>query len=135
VIDGFPLIIRARAPMMRTRKFYLSLLPLSLIGNRGHNPLTKTAVPGGITRSATRTAATTFGAAVLLPTGPTPLTRVQRDAKCVDRQCPAEGLSLQPSSRVIGTPQALAQTKPPLYLRPIYDLRAPLQLFSALRPF
>jgi hypothetical protein len=37
--------------------------------------LTKTAVPGGITRSATRTAATTFGAAVLLPSGPTPLTR------------------------------------------------------------
>jgi hypothetical protein len=60
--------------MMRTRKFYLSLLPLSLISNRGHNPLTKTAVPGGIIRSATRTAATTFGAAVLLPTGPTPLT-------------------------------------------------------------
>jgi hypothetical protein len=36
--------------------------------------LTKTAVPGGITRSATRAAATTFGAAVLLPSGPTPLT-------------------------------------------------------------
>jgi hypothetical protein len=62
--------------VMRRRKIYPILhLSISLVGNRGHNPLTKNVVPGGITRSATRTAVTTFGAAVLLPSGPTPLTK------------------------------------------------------------
>jgi hypothetical protein len=39
--------------------------------------LTKNAVPGGITRSATRTAVTIFRATVLLPSGLTPLTLAQ----------------------------------------------------------
>jgi hypothetical protein len=84
VIGGFPLLVLAYGLIfpVSTRdwdKKDLSHYPapsLSQAVNRGHNPLTKNAVPGGITRSATRTAATTFGAVVLLPSGPTPLTNL-----------------------------------------------------------